>query len=197
MILLVLCMPGFFAPDLQNGMYRIIEVTAKGKKRLKLLRYVFGSVLAVSFVIMVHLLRCIDIMCEYGVKPEVMTYPVNSLMHLEAFGNSITVGGYYLLLYLLCTVSALFGAVLIYRLSTWIKSLVYTMLAGIVVLIFPMLIALYSDELMYVSYPHSVFAGNLFLQNKNAALISIVVWGMFFVAERILTIFVRARRKGK
>jgi len=197
MILLVLCMPGFFAPDLQNGMYRIIEVTAKGRRNLKLLRYVFGSILAVLFVIMVHLLTYIHIMHEYEVKPEVMTYPVNSLMHLEAFGNGITVGGYYLFLYLLWTVSAIFGAVLIYRLSTWIKSPVYTMLAGIVVLIFPILIALYSDGLVHASYPHSAFAGNLFLQNKNAAMVSIVAWGLFFVAERILTIFVRARRSGK
>ncbi len=197
MILLVLCMPGFFAPDLQNGMHRIIEVTAKGRRKLKLLRYVFGSVLAVLFVIMVHLLRHIHIMHEYEVKSEVMTYPVNSLMHLEAFGSSITVGGYYLLLYLLWIVSAILGAVLIYRLSTWIKSPVYTILAGIVILIFPMLIALYSDGLVYASYPHSAFAGNLFLQNKNAAVVSVVAWGLFFVAERVVTMFVRARRSGK
>lgn len=197
MLLLVLCMPGFFAPDLQSGMYRIIEVTAKGRRKLKCLRYVLGSILAVLFVLMVHLLRYIDIMREYGVKAEVMTYPVNSLMHLGAFGSSITVGAYYLLLFLLWTLSAIIGAVLVYRLSMVIKSMVYTMFAGIVVLVFPMLIALYSDEFLYASYPHSVFAGNLFLQNKNAAFISIVAWVLFFVAERILTIFVRAGRKGK
>ena len=189
MILLVLCMPGFFAPDLQSGMYRIIEVTAKGRKKLKLLRYIFGGVLVVLFVVMVHLLRYVHIMREYEVKPEVVTYPVNSLMHLEAFGNSITVGGYYLLLYLLWIVSALMGAVLIYRLSAWIKSQVYTMLAGIVVLIFPLLIAIYSNGLVYASYPYAAFAVNLFLQNKNAALISIVVWGMLFAAERIAAFY--------
>ena len=197
MILIVLCMPGFFAPDLQSGMYRIIEVTAKGRRKLKAMRYVFGSALAVLFVVMVHLLRHIHIMHEYEVKSEVMTYPVNSLMHLEAFGSSITVGGYYLLLYLLWIVSAILGAVLIYRLSTWIKSPVYTIFAGIIVLIFPMLIAIYSDGLVYASYPHSVFAGNLFLQNKNAAVVSVVAWVLFLVAERVMAMFVRVRRSGK
>ena len=197
MILLVLCIPSFFAPDLQNGMYRIIEVTAKGRKKIKLLRHIFGGALAVLFVIMVHLVRFIYVMCENEVKPEVMTYPVNSLMHLEAFGTDMSVGGYYLILYILWIASAIMGATLIYRLSAWIKSPAYTILAGIVVLILPMLIALYSEGLMYVSYPHSIFAGNLFMQNKGAALICILIWGLFLVLERIVTIFVKAKRSGK
>lgn len=197
MILLVLCMPSFFAPDLQSGMCRIIGGTIKGRKQLKVLRHVFGGVLAVVFVILVHLIRFVYVMSENDVKPEVMTYPANSLMHLEAFGTDISVGGYYLILYLLWTVSAIMGAVLIYRLSAWIKSPAYTILGGIVILIFPMLIALYSEELMYVSYPHAIFAGNLFLQNKNTALICVVAWGMFFIAERIMTIFIKEKRSGK
>lgn len=197
MILLVLCMPGFFAPDLQSGMYRVIQVTARGRKKLKLLRYVFGGVLTVLFVMLVHLVRFVYVMHKNEMKLEVLTYPANSIVHLVDFGTDISVGTYYLMLYFLWILSAMMGAMLIYRLSAWIKSPAYTMLAGMVVLIFPMLIALYNGGLEYTAYPHSVFAGNLFLRNKNALVVCIVVWGLFFVADRVLTVFARVKRRGK
>lgn len=186
MMLLVLCMPCFFAPDLQNGMYRIIGVTAKGRRKLKRMRYVLGTVLAAGFALLVHLPKFRQILLSYGVRREVMSYPAGSIPYLEKFGTDISVGMYYLLLLLLWIASAIMGAFLMHRLAWWIKSPAYTMLAGVVILMFPLLIALYSREIIYTAYPYSMFAGNLFLQDKNAALVCIAAWGAFFVAEILI-----------
>ena len=193
MILLVLCMPCFFAPDLQNGMYRVIEVTAKGRKRLFRMRYVLGTVLGIMFVLMVHLSKFIQQMLMYEVKGEVFSYPANSIPQLEKF-SGISVGEYYVLLYILWIVSAVLGAFLVHRLARRIKSPAYTMLAGVVVLMFPLLIAVYNRELIYAAYPYSFFAGNLFLQNINAAIVCVVTWGLLFLIDRIVTVLVKPRR---
>jgi len=195
MIFLVLCMPCFFAPDLQNGMYRIVEVTAKGRRSLKRLRYTLGCVLTVSFVVFLYLSKFLQLMISHEVKTEVFEYPVNSIPHLEALGAGMSVGGYYVVIHLLRLVAAVMGMLLIYRLSRWIKSPSYTMFAGIIVLMFPLLVALYSRGLIYAAYPHSMFAGNLFIQERIAAIVGVVAWVLFFVLEGIAMAVIGRRKR--
>lgn len=195
MIFLVLCMPCFFAPDLQNGMYRIVEVTAKGRYKLKRLRYVLGCVITIGFAALLYLSNFRQVMVSYEVGRTVLGYPVNSLPHLEAFGTGMSLGTYYIVIYVLRLMAAVMGMFFICRMSKWIKSQAYTMLAGVVVLVLSVLIALYNRRLICAAYPHSLFAGNLFVQEKVAAIVCIVTWVLFFVLEGTAAAVIRRKKR--
>lgn len=196
MIFIILCVPCLFAPDLQNGMYRIMEITAKGRYKLKRLRYMLGCVMAAGFSTFLHLSGFLQVMVSYEVKREVFEYPVNSLPHLEAFGAELSLGAYYMVIYALRFAAALIGMLFVCRMSKRIKSTAYTMLAGMATLMFPVLVALYNRGLIYAAYPYSAFAGNLFVQEKTAAIVCFVTWGMFFTMESMVTAFGRKKGRG-
>jgi len=145
--------------------------------------------------VFLYLSKFLQLMISHEVKTEVFEYPVNSIPHLEALGAGMSVGGYYVVIHLLRLVAAAMGMLLIYRLSRWIKSPSYTMFAGIIVLMFPLLVALYSRGLIYAAYPHSMFAGNLFMQERIAAIVGVVAWLLFFVAESVAAVVVGRRRR--
>ena len=195
MILLVLCMPCFFAPDLQSGMSRIIAVTRYGRTKLVKLRYAIGTLLAVVLTVFVYVPPFIQIINSYDIKAEVFTYPVNSLMHLSRFGAGISIGMYFILVFALRIVAAVLTAFFMYKISGIIKSYVYTMFAGFAALLIPTIMALINDNLLYAFYPYSMFGGNLFMQSTVAAIVGIVTWVLFFGLEGIAMAVVGRRKR--
>ncbi len=186
LIPVVLIMPYFFAPDLQNGVNRITDVTLRGKRKLKTMRYVTGVVFALAIAAVAHLSYFVQIMVSYGVDAEVFSYPVNSIPHLAEFGSTINLGTYYLITYAIKILAAVAGAFLVYGLSKLLKSQTYAMLAGFLLLVVPFLVAMYDQRIMYAAYPFSAALGNLFVQEKAAAvtcavtivLVTAVMWAV-------------------
>lgn len=136
-----------------------------------------------------------QVMVSYEVGRTVLGYPVNSLPHLEAFGTGMSLGTYYIVIYVLRLMAAVMGMFFICRMSKWIKSQAYTMLVGVVVLMLPVLIVLYNRRLICAAYPHSLFAGNLFVQEKAAAIVCIVTWVLFFVLEGTAAAVIRRKKR--
>lgn len=170
MSIVALVMPCLFAPDLQSGMCKITDVTKYGKNKLPHIRYTIGIVLAVLVAIIAHISYFAQIMISYEVKSEVLSYPINSLSHLAELGSSISIGMYYFIIYFLKILFAVLGALFIFRLSRFFRSQVYATLMSIVALVVPALAVMYDKRIEPVVYPYSAMLGNLFLQNKTAAL---------------------------
>lgn len=182
MALLILGMPGVFTPDLQSGMYRIIRVTREGRRGLLRIRYLIGAGFSVLAAIAVYIPYFLQVVLSYKIDGEVFSYPVNSIMHLNEFGAGMSVGAYYVCVFLLRLVAAVLLTLLIFKLSYIIKSQVYTMLAGFILFAVPVILAIYQREFIYAVYPYSMFAGNLFMQDAIAAVAGAVLWAIMFAA---------------
>lgn len=174
LIPIVLIVPCFFAPDLQSGVNRITDVTLRGKT-LSRIRYVIGVVMAVFMATLVHMAYFMQITVSYGVDTEVFSYPINSIPHLAVFGNNITIGMYYVIIYTIKIVAVVAGAFLVYGLSRLIKSQAYTTLATLIILVVPFLVVLYDRKIIYAAYPFSAALGNLFIQEKAAGIVCVVM----------------------
>ncbi len=185
LIPIVLIMPCFFAPDLQSGVNRITDVTLRGKK-LGRMRYIIGIVLAVLIAVLVHLAYFAQVMVSYGVDAEVFSYPINSIPQLAVFGNNITIGMYYIIIYTIKTMAVVAGAFLIYGLSRLIKSQAYTTLASLMILVVPFLVAMYDRKIIYAAYPFSAALGNLFVQEKSAGIVCVVMVLVVSATVRII-----------
>lgn len=193
MIPIVLVMPCFFAPDLQNGVCKIVDVTKRGKCELPRMRYALGTGLAVFIATVAYIPYFVQVVVSYKIEPEVFSYPVNSLIALAGLGNRISIGIYYIIIYALRMLFTVFGAFLVYGISRIIKSQVYTTLAGFIVLVVPALVVLYDMRLEPVMYPYSAVLGNLFMQDSAAATVCIVA-----VAVIVLVILLmRNVKRGK
>jgi len=190
MIPVVLVIPCFFAPDLQTGVCRVTEVTLHGRKKLCRLRYVVGTVIAVATAVAVHALYFIQIFKSYEVDAEVLSYPVNSLTNLSAFGNGMSIGMYYLIIYTLKILFTVLGAFFVYGISRLIKSQTYTTLAGFIGLVIPLLAVLYDMRLLKAMYPYSAALGNMFVQEKAA----MVVCAVAIVAVSVVVIRFTSKR---
>ena len=193
MVPLTLIMPCFFAPDLQTGVCKVTDVTRRGKRGLKCMRYITGTVLAVLTALVANIPYFVQVMISYEVDTEVLSYPINSLQHLSGLGNVMSIGMYYVIIYALRVIFTVLGAFFIYGLSRLLKSQAYTTLAGFMVLVVPVLAVMYDIRLEPVMLPYSMALGNMFMQDKTAA-----VWCMAAVvlvsAAMKLLIRVRAKR---
>lgn len=186
LIPVVLIMPYFFAPDLQTGVNRITNVTLHGRKRLKAMRYITGIVFAFAIAALAHISYFVQIMVSYGVEAEVFSYPVNSIPHLADFGNTMSLGTYYAIIYMLKILATVIGAFLVYALSRLLKSQAYTMLAGFLLMVAPFLVAMYDTRIIYAAYPFSVALGNLFVQERGAmvtcvitvVIVTVILWSV-------------------
>jgi len=186
MIPIVLVMPCFFAPDLQIGACNITDVTKRGRSGLSRMRYVLGIGLAVFIAVVAYIPYFVQVVVSYKVAPEVFSYPVNSLIHLARFGNKISIGMYYIIIYMLRVVFAVFGAFFVYGISRVIKSHAYTTLAGFMVLVVPALAVLYDMRLESAMYPYSAALGNLFMQDVVAAVVCVVAVVMIMLVIRLM-----------
>ncbi len=193
MVIIVLVMPCFFAPDLQNGVYRITDVTKRGKNELHRMRYIVGTVLAIIIAVMAHIPYFIQIMVSYKVDMSVFSYPVNSLQHLAGFGSDINIGTYYLIIYLLRVIFTVLGAFFVYGLSKLLKSQTFATLTGFVLLTVPTLAAMYDEKMESLAYPYSAMYGNMFMQNRAAAVWCVAAVVLVSAAMKLL-IRVRAKR---
>ena len=174
MVLLVLCMPCFFAPDLQSGMNRIIAVTKYGKTRLVRGRYSIGIFLALFLSVLVYIPPFLQIMKSYGVDAEVFSYSVNSLLHLSKYGTDMSIGMYFVVVFILRITAVILATTFIYKISDVLKSHMYTMFAAFAILLIPTVMVLINNRLLYAFYPYALFGGNLFMQSTSAAAVSTV-----------------------
>ncbi len=168
LIPMILVMPYFFAPDLQTGVCKVTDVTLRGKKKLKTMRYIVGTLLTLAIALVAHLSYFVQIIASFGVDMEVFSYPVNSIPHLAKFGSEMNLGTYYMITYTLKILATVAGAFLVYGLSKLLKSQAYATLAGFIVLVVPFLVAMYDYRIIYATYPFSAALGNLFVQEKAA-----------------------------
>ena len=86
----------------------------------------------------------------------------------------MSIGMYYVITYLLKVLFTVLGAFLVYGLSRLIKSQTYTTLAGFMALVMPALAVLYDMRLVNVMYPYSAGLGNMFVQERPAAVVCVV-----------------------
>ena len=193
MILISLIMPCFFAPDLQSGVCRVIEVTERGKRELPGMRYMVGVIFAVFVAAMAHIPYFVQIMVSYNVDMEVFSYPVNSLEHLSCFGYSMSIGAYYAIIYSLKILFTVISAIFVFGLSRLLKSQAYTTLMGFILLVVPTLAAMYDNRMEPVTYPCAAMYGNMFMQNRMAAVWCVAAVVLVSVAMKLL-IRVRAKR---
>ena len=186
MLAVALVMPCFFAPDLQTGMYKLTEITRYGRRRLSCMRYMMGTVLAIIVALTVHMLYFRQVIVAYDVDSEVFSYPINSIENFKELGSTMSIGTYYIIIYVLKVIFTVCGAFLIYGLSRLIKSQAFTTLAGFVVLAGPMVAALYDGRLEIIMYPFSAALGNLFVKDVAAAVTCMVTVVIVAVVLRVV-----------
>ncbi|MBO5228987.1 MAG: hypothetical protein J6B39_08345 [Lachnospiraceae bacterium] len=174
MVLLTLTMPAFFAPDWQTGMQRVVAATHHGRKGLVKVRYIMGTVLTLVLFVSTYLPLLWQTASSYEMVPETFSYPAGSLPHLEAYGTSVNIGTYLIVLYTLRFVAGILVMLFIYKISAFIKSHIYTMTAAAAILLVPVLMAYLDGALESAVYPYSALAGNIFLQNTTAAIICVI-----------------------
>lgn len=186
MIPIVLIMSCFFAPDLQNNMQKVTDVTMYGKKRLKRLRYVLGTVLSVLIAAGIHLAYFLQEIVSHEVEPEVFTYPAISLTNLSELDAGISIAEYYIITYLLRIIFTVFGAFLVYFFSELFRSQAYTTLVGFIVLVVPTLAVLYDYRLKPAAYPYAAMFGNMFIQEKTARIVCMITVVLLLILMRLL-----------
>ncbi len=191
MVLLALSMPAFFAPEWQTGMHKVVSVTMHGKRKLIRARYIMGIVLTLLLMAITYLPMFRQTYVSYEMVSETFSYPAGSLMHLENFGTTISIGTYLVIVYLLRLVAGVLAALFIYKISAFIKSHIYTMATSFAVLLIPTLMACLDNSLAFVMYPYSAFAGNQFMQSGAAAVTCI----MTVVAIAVILMIIGRRRK--
>lgn len=193
MVPLTIIMPCFFAPDLQSGVCKITDVTRRGKRELSHMRYITGTVLSVLIAVVAHIPYFVQVMVSYEVDMEVLSYPVNSLQHLSALGSSMSIGMYYVIIYVLKVLFTVLGAFLVYGLSRLLRSQAYTTLVGFMVLVVPALAVLYDIRLEPVIYLYSAMLGNMFMQDKTAMVLCVAAVVLVSVAVK-LVLRIRAKK---
>ncbi len=174
MALLAFCIPVFFAPERQSGMYKVTSVTIHGRRKLVRTRYIIGSLLTFVLFLISYLPPFIQIISSYEVDFTLFSYPLGSLIHLDGFGTTMSIGMYLFIIGSLRFIAGILASLFIYKISALIKSHMYTMSVAFAVLLIPTLLAMIDKGLEFAVYPYSVFLGNMPLQNTVAAVTCIV-----------------------
>ncbi len=184
MLPVALVMPCFFAPDLQTGVYKVTDITKYGRRGLPRMRYIMGTLLAIVVALIVHISYFRQVIVSYEVDPEVFSYPVSSIENFADFGSAMSIGTYYVIIYMLKVIFTVCGAFFVYGISRLIKSQVFTTLAGFLVLVIPALATLYDSRIEGIMYLFSAALGNLFMKSATAAvtcmvsvvIVAVVLW---------------------
>ena len=157
------------------------------------MRHIMGILLAVLISLLTNIPYFVQVMVSYEVETEVLSYPVNSLQHMSELGNVMSIGTYYIIIYVLRVIFAVLGAFLVYGLSRLLKSQAYTTLAGFMVLVVPVLAVMYDIRLEPVMRPYSMALGNMFMQDKTAAVWCVVAVVLVGIMMK-LAVRIRARK---
>lgn len=182
--------PCFTAPEYQNGIYKLTEVSRYGRKKALRIRYAISLVTASFVFVIVYASTFIRETLSYEIPAEYFSYPANSLPQLSMWGNIISIGLYMCICCILRLASVFIITMLIHFLAQKIKSLVFTNIAALACLALPFIAALVRQTLIGVCYPYSWLVGNIALQDRAAFII-----GSMAAAAVTVMLIIRLRRK--
>ncbi len=194
MITVTLVMPCFFTPDYRSGMNRISAVTRFGKRRLGIMRYVTGGVLAALVACTVHVAYFMQVIRSYDVSMDTFTYPVNSITEFYRMGSDMSLAEYCFAAYFLKITFVIIASVLMLYVSKLLKSQIYATMAAFLLFPVPAAAVLYDGRTEAVIYPYSAALGNLFMQNKTAAAVCVTAVAAVAVCITVKQVCDRRKR---
>jgi hypothetical protein len=137
-IMLILCITYVYSAEYQTGASTLLKISYKGRYATFLCKFFISLIIVTVIYILTYVTYFYNVLSSYG------TRKINApLCSLEAFSDwNMTIKSYLILISIIRYLALICAMLIIFFLSTKLKSLVATLLVSTIILVLPILLSL-------------------------------------------------------
>jgi hypothetical protein len=157
MAMVILCLVYVYSVEFQTGANVLLKTSAKGRKDTFLRKFAIGLIIVTSIYLLTYAPYFYNVLSAYG------TRGINApLCSIEAFSNwNMSIKSYLILISVARYIALVCGMLIIFFLSSKLKSVISTFLACTAVLILPILLSLLGITFFDYVLLNPILIGNI------------------------------------
>lgn len=175
MLFAVLCSALIFGRDYQLGADKFCGTMLYGKRKSPAIRMAAGMAINLLILLLVYVPFYAGTLRTYGVGTECLHFPAGCLRILNRYGNSITLGVYFLLLFIVRFLFMNAAGLLICAISQKLRSIINTIIAGCALFVLPFGMIMLNDALANLFPIYIPMLGNRLLTCPIVVIITVVL----------------------